>query len=62
MNSMLPWEFEQMATENGWVLADDIGVSKKGADLDRLSSMPKELQQSVSFMWLFMLRKEGWQE
>ncbi|WP_409301266.1 class I SAM-dependent methyltransferase [Peribacillus sp. SCS-155] len=59
MNSMLPWEFEQLALENGWRLIGDSGVSKNGADLEKLGFMPKELQQSVSFMWLFMLQKKG---
>ncbi|MGM9922845.1 MAG: class I SAM-dependent methyltransferase [Bacillus sp. (in: firmicutes)] len=59
MNSMLPWEFERIAVENGWKLIDEFWVEKKEAKRHIMPPMPKELQQSVSFMWLFMLQKEA---
>ncbi|MDQ0217995.1 class I SAM-dependent methyltransferase [Peribacillus cavernae] len=58
MNSMQPWEFAQLATENGWKLVADAGVEKRGVDFVRLAYLSKELQQAVSFMWLFILKKE----
>ncbi|MGM9926888.1 MAG: class I SAM-dependent methyltransferase [Bacillus sp. (in: firmicutes)] len=57
MNSMLPWEFERLALENGWSLVDELWVEKKEAKREQLMHLPKELQQSLSFMWLFMLKK-----
>lgn len=59
MNSMLPWEFERMAIENGWELVGERWVEKKEARKQALHHLPKELQQSVSFMWLFMLKKKA---
>jgi ubiquinone/menaquinone biosynthesis C-methylase UbiE len=59
MNSMQAWEFERLALENGWELLKDQGVEKKEAKLSKLSHLPKELQQAVSFMWLFLLRKKA---
>jgi ubiquinone/menaquinone biosynthesis C-methylase UbiE len=57
MNSMMPWEFSKLAEENGWKLIDDLGVEKREAKLESLSYLPKEMQQAVCFMWLFILKK-----
>ncbi|WP_409288829.1 class I SAM-dependent methyltransferase [Peribacillus sp. SCS-37] len=57
MNDMLPWEFERLALETGWSLTASMGVSKKEADLKKLP-YPSELKQALSFMWVFMLKKE----
>ncbi|MDQ0245377.1 SAM-dependent methyltransferase [Bacillus fengqiuensis] len=58
MNTMMPWEFEQLATENGWIVIDGHGVYKRGVNEKMLGSLPKELQQSLTFMWVFMLQKK----
>ncbi|MGN1401043.1 MAG: class I SAM-dependent methyltransferase [Bacillus sp. (in: firmicutes)] len=58
MNSMLPWDFEQMALENGWRLIGEHWVEKKGAKKANLPEMPRELAQALSFMWLFMIEKQ----
>lgn len=58
MNSMLPWEFEKIAVDNGWDLISEHWVEKKEARKHTLPSLSKELQQAVSFMWLFMLKKK----
>ncbi|PLT34935.1 bifunctional 2-polyprenyl-6-hydroxyphenol methylase/3-demethylubiquinol 3-O-methyltransferase UbiG [Bacillus sp. V5-8f] len=57
MNSMQPWEFEQLAKENGWQLSAEAGVEKRGVNFDQLAFLPKELCQAISFMWLFIFRK-----
>lgn len=57
MNSMLPWEFEKMALENGWELIGDWWVEKNEVNRNSYLNLSKELQQSLSFMWLFMLKK-----
>lgn len=59
MNSMQPWEFEQLAKENGWNLVAEAGVEKRSVNFDELAHLPKELHQAVSFMWLFILQKDG---
>ncbi|PLS16281.1 SAM-dependent methyltransferase [Bacillus sp. M6-12] len=55
MNSMMPWEFEQLALENGWALQQETGVEKRGVEFEKLGHFSKELKQAVSFMWLFLL-------
>ncbi|WP_027409790.1 class I SAM-dependent methyltransferase [Anoxybacteroides tepidamans] len=57
-NTMMPWEFEQLAQENGWELVDGQGVYKKGVREQLLSGLSLELKQALTFMWLFMLRKQ----
>lgn len=54
-NTMMPWEFEQLAVENGWVKKDEIGIYKRGVHQQTLGSLPTELKQALSFMWVFML-------
>jgi ubiquinone/menaquinone biosynthesis C-methylase UbiE len=58
MNTMMSWEFEQLATENGWKVIGGHGVYKRGVNEKMLGSLPKELQQSLTFMWVFMLQKQ----
>ncbi|PLT28404.1 class I SAM-dependent methyltransferase [Peribacillus deserti] len=59
MNSMLPWEFDRLASENGWNRLAEIGVEKKGADLEKLGFLSRELKQALSFMWVFLLEKNS---
>jgi len=56
MNSMLPWEFERLALENGWALVDERWIKKEKTSHFALTNLPKELQQALSFMWLFMFK------
>ncbi|WP_285766079.1 class I SAM-dependent methyltransferase [Peribacillus sp. SI8-4] len=58
MNTMLPWEFEKLATETGWKTVADTGVAKRGVDYTKLGHFSKDLKQAVSFMWVFLLQKE----
>ncbi|MDQ0162794.1 class I SAM-dependent methyltransferase [Bacillus alveayuensis] len=57
MNTMMPWEFQQLAIENGWKLIGEEGVMKRGVNSEMLAQLPNELKQALSFMWLFMLQK-----
>ncbi|WP_174732898.1 class I SAM-dependent methyltransferase [Mesobacillus harenae] len=55
-NTMMIWEFEQLAIENGWTKVADLGVYKRGADQLDLEILPAELKQALTFMWVFMLK------
>jgi len=57
MNTMMPWEFQQLVVENGWKVIGEKGVMKRGVTNEMLSVLPKDLKQALSFMWLFMLQK-----
>ncbi|MCT2535153.1 class I SAM-dependent methyltransferase [Aquibacillus koreensis] len=57
-NTMMPWEFEQLAVENGWEVMDGVGIYRGAVDENKIEHYPKELKQSLTFMWLFMLRKK----
>jgi SAM-dependent methyltransferase len=54
-NTMMPWEFEKLAGENGWVKIDEYGVYKRGADKLNLEGLSLQLKQALTFMWVFML-------
>jgi ubiquinone/menaquinone biosynthesis C-methylase UbiE len=56
-NTMMPWEFEKLAQENGWEVVDGQGVYKRGVTEGLVASLSPELKQALTFMWLFMLRK-----
>ncbi|WP_223701956.1 class I SAM-dependent methyltransferase [Sutcliffiella deserti] len=57
-NTMMPWEFEQLAQENGWELLDGMPVYKEEAKKIDDSALPRHLKQALTFMWLFMLQKK----
>ena len=54
---MMPWEFEQLAKEQGFEVVDGIGVYKRGVNEKMLGQLPIELQQSLTFLWVFMLKR-----
>jgi ubiquinone/menaquinone biosynthesis C-methylase UbiE len=56
-NTMMPWEFEQLAKENGWEKLDELPVYKRGADAINLFNVTTDLKQALSFMWVFMLKR-----
>ncbi|MFS0781501.1 class I SAM-dependent methyltransferase [Bacillus sp. 1P06AnD] len=56
MNTMQPWEFQRLAEENGWELKDEQMVEKRKGNCEALSGLPFDLQQALSFMWLFMFK------
>lgn len=55
-NTIMPWELEKLAIENGWEKVGEYGVYKKAAAQLPLGSLPIELQQSLSFLWVFMFK------
>ncbi|HEX6594153.1 MAG TPA: class I SAM-dependent methyltransferase [Bacillota bacterium] len=56
-NTMMPWEFQQLASEYGFQYVDGFGVYKRGIAEEDAAQLPLELKQALSFMWIFMLRK-----
>ena len=57
-NTMMPWEFEQLAKENGWEVIDGEGVYKRNVTDKLIGQLPNELKQALTFLWLFMLKKQ----
>lgn len=55
-NTMMPWEFEMLAKENGFSIIDSQGVYKRGVDEALLQDLPHTLKQALSFMWVMMLK------
>ncbi len=58
-NTMMPWEFRQLASEYGFTYDDGFGVYKENVAADHLKGLPEELKQALTFMWVFMLRRAG---
>ncbi|MET3683902.1 ubiquinone/menaquinone biosynthesis C-methylase UbiE [Alkalibacillus flavidus] len=58
MNTMMPWEFEQMAEREGYHIIGSEGIYKEAVQSSILGQLPDSLKQSLSFMWLTMLKKE----
>lgn len=58
-NTMMPWEFEQLAKENGWKKIAELAVYKRGVDQLQLQSLSLDLKQALSFMWVFMLQRKN---
>lgn len=58
LNTMMPWEFQQLAEETGWKVRDGKGVYKNAVKDNMLAGLPLELKQALSFMWVFILEKE----
>ncbi|WP_017185849.1 class I SAM-dependent methyltransferase [Alkalibacillus haloalkaliphilus] len=56
-NTMMPWEFEKMIQEQGVEVVQTKGVYKQGVQNNHINQLSHELKQSLSFMWLFMLKK-----
>lgn len=58
-NTMMPWEFQQLAAEKNLEYVDGFGVYKKGVQAKQVQHLSLELKQSLTFMWVFLLRKVG---
>ncbi|GAA0348223.1 class I SAM-dependent methyltransferase [Bacillus carboniphilus] len=56
-NTIMPWEFSQLATENGWEIVGNLPVYKREVKKEFVEQLPMILKQANSFMWVFMLRK-----
>src|SRR5699024_10929215 len=57
INTMMPWEFFQLTKEMNFQLIDELCVDKQEIENEDFSHLPKKLQQSLSFMWVFMLQR-----
>lgn len=58
-NTMMPWEFQQLAAEKDFHYVDGFGVYKEGVTEQNYKDLPLNLKQALTFMWVFMLRKAG---
>ncbi|WP_147533715.1 class I SAM-dependent methyltransferase [Bacillus marasmi] len=54
-NTIMPWEFERLAEENGWRKTAELGVYKRDTEKLSKSSLTKEIRQALTFMTVFML-------
>lgn len=57
-NTMMPWEFEQLVSETGWSVVEGQPVYKDAVNKEMVKGLPKELKQALSFMWVFILKKD----
>ncbi|MCA0972573.1 class I SAM-dependent methyltransferase [Halobacillus litoralis] len=57
-NTMMPWELRRMAEETGWSYIGGEGVYKRGVSEELARSLDEELNQALTFMWLFMFEKQ----
>lgn len=57
-NTIMPWEFERLTTRCGFSIVDEYGVYKKELTNEIIEKLSKELQQAVSFMWVYILQKQ----
>ncbi|MGY0693644.1 class I SAM-dependent methyltransferase [Virgibacillus sp. FSP13] len=58
-NTMMPWEFQRLASESDFEYIDGFGVYKEGVKKENYQGLSRELKQALSFMWVFMFRKVG---
>lgn len=58
INSMMPWEFQKLAEEKGFRYIDGFAVHKKEVKQKNYEGLSNMMQQALSFMWVFILRKE----
>lgn len=58
-HTIMPWEFEQLAKENGWEIITGLPVYKMEVEAEFANKLPKLLQMANSFMWVFMMKKIG---
>lgn len=58
-NNMMPWEFFKLAKELELEFIDEFGVYKEGVTEKNYQDLSIILKQSLSFMWVFLLRKVG---
>lgn len=55
-NTIMPWELEQLASENGWEKVTEFGVNKQGVTELHIEDFPTNLKQAISFMWVFAFK------
>ena len=57
-NTMMPWELEKLAAENGLTKEAETWVYKQGVKEDHVKNLSGELKQALTFMSLFIFRKK----
>ncbi len=57
-NTMMPWEWNTLAEENGLTYLDGFCVPKKGMKQVDVSRFSHEIQQAISFMWVAMYEEK----
>lgn len=55
-NTIMPWELEKLAGENGWEKLDEYPVLKKEAEELAKGSLSNEMKQVLSFMYIFIFK------
>ncbi len=58
-NTMMPWEFSQLASDLSLEYVDSYGVYKSEVEERHYHDLPLKLKQSLCFMWVFMMRNVG---
>jgi ubiquinone/menaquinone biosynthesis C-methylase UbiE len=56
-NTMMPWELERLATENGYTVVDGHGVYKREVTPPIIKGLSTELKQALTFMWVYIFQK-----
>jgi ubiquinone/menaquinone biosynthesis C-methylase UbiE len=56
-NTMMPWELEKLAIDNGLKVIEGHGVYKREVTPKHLEGLPLELQQALTFMWVYIFQK-----
>lgn len=54
-NTIMPWEFECLAAENGFQKTAELGVFKRDTEDLQKGTLSKEIIQALTFMTVFML-------
>jgi ubiquinone/menaquinone biosynthesis C-methylase UbiE len=57
-NTIMPWEFEQLALENGWDKIGELSVYKRDSEALEKAGLSSEVNQALTFMTVFMLKKQ----
>jgi ubiquinone/menaquinone biosynthesis C-methylase UbiE len=57
-NTMMPWELEKLAQENGYRVVNSHGVYKREVTPNSIKGLSNELRQALSFMWVFIFQKK----
>lgn len=57
-NTIMPWELERLAGENGFEKLDEYPVFKKDAEELSKGSLSNEMKQVLSFMYIFIFKKK----
>lgn len=58
-NTMMPWECARLCEEDGWHIVDGLPVFKPGVDIVAAQKWPIDLQQALTFLWVFVMKKEA---